>query len=62
MRDIDQIGNIVATIKAGGIDYETGKSRAMPIIERMNKRAREIAKKHGVRPKLFSWGTFIRHF
>ena len=47
MMPIDRIHEIKTMYMSGLIDYDEAKKRAEPIIEEMNKRGAEIAKKHG---------------
>lgn len=54
------IEEIRADLQAGRIDYDTAFERAKPVIDRINARGREIAKKHGMRPKLITFQEVMR--
>lgn len=44
----------------GAISYDEAKRQAMPIIDQINDRSREIAKKHGMKPQLVTFGSIMR--
>ena len=44
----------------GEISYEQAKIEAEPIIYNINKKAIELAKKHGVKPQLVSFHAIMR--
>lgn len=44
----------------GKISYAEAKSQAEPVIARINAKAREIAKKYGMRPRLVSFNEIMR--
>jgi hypothetical protein len=44
----------------GSISYDEAKRRAAPHIAAMNTKAAEIAKRHGVRPRLVNFASFMR--
>lgn len=55
--DIDRIRKAMCS---GTISYAEAKEQAAPVIERINNRAKEIAKKHGRRPQLVSFAGVMR--
>jgi hypothetical protein len=46
--------------KTGDISYEELKAKAFPLLDIVNEKAREIAKKFKVKPKLIKFGNFFR--
>jgi len=59
-KHIDELRNIDLWVKMGAIDYEKAKELAKPHIDAINEKSREIAKKHGVKPKLVGFHNFVR--
>jgi hypothetical protein len=57
---IDELRNIDLWVKMGAIDYDRAKEMARPHVEAINKKAAEIAKKHGVRAKKVYFHNFVR--
>lgn len=51
---------IRAKLSRGEISYTEAKSQAEPIIASINTKAREIAKKYGMRPRLVSFNEIMR--
>lgn len=51
---------IRAKLSRGEISYTEAKSQAEPIIASINAKAREIAKKYGMRPRLVSFNEIMR--
>lgn len=51
---------IKANLAQGKISYAEAKSQAEPVITRINAKAREIAKKYGMRPRLVSFNEIMR--
>jgi hypothetical protein len=47
-------------VKIGAIDYDRAKKMAQPHIDAINEKSREIAKKHGVKPRLVGFHNFVR--
>lgn len=45
---------------SGQITYDEAKELAAPVIEAINTKAKEIAKRHGKRPQLVSFGAIMR--
>lgn len=45
---------------SGLITYEKAKEEAKPILEEMNKKVAEIAKKHNRKPRFFDLTGFLR--
>lgn len=54
------LNEIKFKMQIGAISYYEAKDEAAPIIEEMNKKGREIAKKHGQRFKPFSFSYLMR--
>jgi hypothetical protein len=57
---IQELTNISLWVKIGAIDYDTAKKMAQPHIDAINEKSREIAKKHGVRPRYVRFHNFTR--
>jgi len=45
---------------AGRIDYSEAAEQAAPTIKAINEKAKAIAKKHGMRPKLITFSELMR--
>lgn len=45
---------------SGQITYDEAKEQAAPVIKAINDKAKEIAKRHGKRPQLVSFGAIMR--
>lgn len=56
----EKIESIRAQLSRGFITYEQAKTQAAPIIASINAKAREIAKKYGMRAKLVSFNEIMR--
>lgn len=56
----NQIKEIKMNLTLGVITYEQAKQQAEPIINEMNKRGKEIAKKHNQRFKPFTFTGLMR--
>lgn len=54
------ITNIKRRLDLGNISYDQAKAEAKPTIDAINRKAREIAKKYGVRPRLVSFEYLMR--
>jgi len=54
------LNNIKMWFFQGAITYDDAKKQATPHIEAFNKRAAEIAKKHGVKPRQINFASFMR--
>jgi hypothetical protein len=57
---LKQAKAVITAYKLGVINYETAQSNCKPLIEIANKRVKEIAKKHGVRPRFISFTSLTR--
>jgi hypothetical protein len=55
-----KIEYIRGRLMAGVIDYETAKAEAAPVIAEMNRKGAEIARKHGMRFRPFTFGYLMR--
>lgn len=56
----DKLYGIRKQMLSGQITYDEAKEQAAPIIEAINTKAKEIAKRHGKRPQLVSFGAIMR--
>ena len=57
---IQELANIDMWVKIGAINYDQAKKMAKPHIDVINEKSREIAKKHGVKPRLVGFHNFVR--
>jgi len=57
---IQELANIDMWLKMGAIDFDRAKEMAKPHIDAINKKSKEIAKKHGVKPRLVGFHNFVR--
>jgi len=57
---IQELRNIDLWLKIGAIDYDKAKEMAKLHIIAINEKSKEIAKKHGVKPRLVSFHNFVR--
>jgi len=55
-----ELQNIKAWLCQGAITYDKAKEMAKPHIEALNGKAREIAKRRGVRPRRVTFAAFMR--
>jgi hypothetical protein len=55
--ELDIIRNLLLTNQ---IDYNTAKKMAAPHLEAMNTKAKEIALKFGVKPRVISFAAYMR--
>jgi hypothetical protein len=60
MDDRAKIFNIRGRLLTGALTYDEAKAEVSPIIEAMNKRARDIARKHGKRFIGFTFSGLMR--
>ena len=60
MEHIKELHNIKLWLKTGAIGYDEAKRRAAPHIKAINTRSNAIAKRHGVKPKHVTFGSFMR--
>jgi ribosomal protein S11 len=60
MRHTEEMRNIKMWLMTGAITYDKAKEMSAPHLEAMNQKAREIAKKHGLKPKLITFAGFMR--
>jgi hypothetical protein len=58
--DITELQNIKMWLCQGAITYEKAKDMAEPHIKAFNEKAKEIAKKHGARPRRICFASFMR--
>ena len=56
----EKLYGIRAKLVSGRITYDEAKAEAAPVIEAINLKAKEIAKKHGKRPQTVSFGAIMR--
>ena len=57
---VQELANIDLWLKLGAIDYDKAKEMAQPYIDAINEKSKEIAKKHGVKPRLVGFHNFVR--
>jgi len=57
---IQELVNIDLWVKMGAIDFDKAREMAKPHIDAINQKSREIARKHGVRPRLVRFHNFVR--
>ena len=57
---VQELANIDMWLKLGAIDYDKAKEMAQPHIDAINEKAKEIAKKYGVKPRLVGFHSFMR--
>ncbi len=55
-----EMDNIKMWLHTGAISYQKAEEMAKPHLDAMNEKAKEIAKKCGVKPKLFNFASFMR--
>ncbi len=59
-----ELGKMIDSIRerlyAGSLSYEAARVEAKPVIEEMNRRARAIARRRNVHPRLFSFSSLMR--
>ena len=60
MTHINELRNIDYWVKIGAIDFDKAREMAKPHIDAINEKSREIAKKHGVKPRLVRFHNFVR--
>jgi polyhydroxyalkanoate synthesis regulator phasin len=56
---IQELQNIDLWVKIGAINFDRAKKLAQPHIDAINKKAAEIAKKHGVRARKVYFHNFV---
>jgi len=57
---INELRNIDYWVKTGAIDFDRAREMAKPHIDAINEKSKEIAKKHGVKPRLVGFHNFVR--
>jgi ribosomal protein S11 len=60
MKHTEEMNNIKMWLMTGAITYDKAKEMAEPHLEAMNRKAREIAKKYGVKPRCITFAGFMR--
>lgn len=55
-----EIENIKAELINGIISYDDAKAKAQPVIDELNRKAREIAKKYGKKHHNFTFAGLMR--
>ena len=60
MEHTNELKNIRSWLCAGAITYDKAKQMAKPHIEAFNMKSKEIAKKHGVKPRFITFASFMR--
>jgi hypothetical protein len=56
----EELRNIQMWMMTGAITYDRAKKMAMPHLAALNARAKEIAKKYSVKPRLITFASFMR--
>lgn len=56
----EQIADIKRRMSSGELSYEEAKAEAQPVIDRINAKAKELAKKYNKRPKLMNFSEIMR--
>jgi ribosomal protein S11 len=60
MEHTKQLYNIKVWMMTGAITYDRAKEMAEPHIAALNEKAAEIAKKHGIKPRIITFAAFMR--
>jgi len=60
LKPIEELDLIKRKYFSGELTYDQAKRIAIPIIEIINKKSKEIAKKYKQKPKLISFAGFMR--
>ena len=55
-----ELAHVILRVNTGGLDFDTGKALASPLLKIINDRQAEIAKKFGKRPAPISYGYALR--
>ena len=55
-----ELRHIVLRVSTNGLSYEEGKALAVPLLEIINKRGEEIAKKYKRSFRPLTWGFALR--
>jgi hypothetical protein len=60
MEHTNELRNIEMWMKQGAITYDKAKELAKPHIDALNEKAREIAKKYRIKPRIITFAGFMR--
>jgi ribosomal protein S11 len=60
IKHTEELRNIQMWMNTGAISYDSAKKMAATHLEAMNNKAREIAKRHGIKPRLITFASFMR--
>lgn len=60
MRPVDHLERIKGLLLSGQIDYDTAKQSAQTHLNKMNEKAKEVAKKHNRKHNPFNFSSFMR--
>jgi hypothetical protein len=60
MEHTNELRNIEMWMKQGAITYDKAKEMAKPHIDALNTKARGIAKKYGIKPRIITFASFMR--
>jgi ribosomal protein S11 len=60
MKHTEEMRTIKMWLMTGAISYDKAKEMAEPHLAAMNEKAREIAKKYGLKPRLITFAAFMR--
>lgn len=58
--NMQKIADIRKAMQSGELNYDDAFDKAKPIIDRINARGKELAKKHGMRPKMITFSELMR--
>lgn len=60
MEHRQELENIKMWLHSGAISYDQAERMAKPHLDALNEKSKEIAKRCGVKPKLFNFASFMR--
>jgi ribosomal protein S11 len=60
MKHTEEMNNIKLWLMTGAISYDKAKKMAAPHLAAMNEKAKEIAKKYGIKPRVITFAAFMR--
>jgi len=55
-----ELSHIILRVSTGGLEYDQAKAMAMPLLDIINNRGAEIAKKHKQHFKPLTWAYVLR--
>ena len=60
MKHTEEMNNIKMWLMTGAITYDKAKEMAAPHLAAMNEKAKEVAKKYGIKPRKITFAGFMR--